>query len=500
MSTLKLDPTKTYQTIDGFGFFGAYDVWWNDPKHDTPETKEWIDYILLDLGITMWRNEPYPHLPFASDNATNEQNSTWEKQKPFVKLLHDRARELNIPLKIILSIWSPPGQWKFNNNSRNISRSTELLCTKHARKRALFDEKNSLKPEHYADYGHWLVDVLREYKKIGVNVYAISPQNEPLFDQTYNSSSYSAQSYVDMLNTIAPIISAAEPNVFIYGAEGMLEQEHDEWTWGVSQRFHHAILGVNGRNHTGEAYKPADCDVMRNFIFAHHGYNDGIVATKPELLDNFWKAERELIGNEHRLWMTETSSYKHVWREEGALGGLDLAAAIQSALIHGNISAWVYWQGHEATKKETWMYSLFNIPNQWPRYNYNAAKHFYKYIRPGAVRIGAEIVAIPVSHDTGGVETPNVSTAFSATASVDVKRNCYTGGEKLTVSAFAHEQYGDTIVIVNTGADAHEVKIECGKSYRQFISEGEIDDTHKEGEAVCGYVSVPPYSVVTLIE
>ena len=34
-------------------------------------------------------------------------------------------------------------------------------------------------------------------------------------------------------------------------------------------------------------------------------------------------------------------------------------------------------------------------------------------------------IANPVSHDTDGAETPNVSTALEATGSVDVKRNSY---------------------------------------------------------------------------
>ena len=34
-------------------------------------------------------------------------------------------------------------------------------------------------------------------------------------------------------------------------------------------------------------------------------------------------------------------------------------------------------------------------------------------------------IAIPVSHDTEVAETPNASTTFSATGSVDMKRNCY---------------------------------------------------------------------------
>jgi len=40
-------------------------------------------------------------------------------------------------------------------------------------------------------------------------------------------------------------------------------------------------------------------------------------------------------------------------------------------------------------------------------------------------------IAIPVSHDTGGAETPNVSTALEATGSVDVKRNCYIAEDQI---------------------------------------------------------------------
>ncbi|MCL2363701.1 MAG: glycoside hydrolase family 30 protein [Defluviitaleaceae bacterium] len=450
MITLTLDQTKTYQTIDGFGFFGSYDAWWNNPPGDTPIVREWVDMVLLDLGITMWRNEPYAHVPFTSTNATNEQNSTWDKQRPFVKLLHERAKELDIPLKIILSVWSPPGQWKYNNHTRKLT-----------------DEKNSLKPEHYEDFGHWLVETLTAYKEIGVDVYAISPQNEPLFDQTYSSASYSAYTYVDMLNVVAPIIHQSFPDVFIFGAEGMLEQEHDEWTWNPPQRFHHALLGVNGNKHEGPDYTPASEEAMKDFIFAHHGYNDGIIATKPELLHNFWKAERALIGDERKLWMTETSSYKHVWREENALGGLDLAVAIQSALIHGNISAWVYWQGHEAITKEPWMYSLFNVPNQWPRHNYNVAKHFYKYIRPGAVRIGVDLNG---------------------------------GNEDLMASAFSHAQQGTTIVMINTSANAQAITLESAQRYRLYITEGEVNDEHVEKGMVQDSIVIPPYSVITLCE
>ena len=43
------------------------------------------------------------------------------------------------------------------------------------------------------------------------------------------------------------------------------------------------------------------------------------------------------------------------------------------------------------------------------------------------------VIANPVSHDTDGAETTNVSTALEATGSVDVKQNCYTKQKQLEV-------------------------------------------------------------------
>jgi hypothetical protein len=47
---LTLNKNTRHQTIDGFGFFGARDVWWGsgDPAHFYSEA--WLDRIVSDLG------------------------------------------------------------------------------------------------------------------------------------------------------------------------------------------------------------------------------------------------------------------------------------------------------------------------------------------------------------------------------------------------------------------------------------------------------------------
>ena len=74
--TIIIDKTVKYQTIDGFGFFGAADVWW---ASQGLWNEAWGDKVINDLGITIWRNEWVP--PAAPGDS---QDADWNKQKPVV--------------------------------------------------------------------------------------------------------------------------------------------------------------------------------------------------------------------------------------------------------------------------------------------------------------------------------------------------------------------------------------------------------------------------------
>jgi O-glycosyl hydrolase len=82
-------------------------------------------------------------------------------------------------------------------------------------------------------------------------------------------------------------------------------------------------------------------------------------------------------------WMTETSGYTEAWEKVGTKpGALNLALDIHAALYYGNISAWVWWQGSQGTLDE---FSLMSGTSTGKKYS--ISKHFYRYIRPGAVRV-----------------------------------------------------------------------------------------------------------------
>lgn len=478
--TLNLDPCTTFQTMEGFGFFGARAVWWNrmpfNPTRYLPlyaggepiSDMDWIDFILLDLGITMWRNEIYPFLPVYSLSATNPQDSHWAEQKYFVKALNDRAVELGIDLRVILTVWSPPGEWKYNQHTRAHVASQSPPPPPEGMS---MQQWNRLMPEHYIDFAYWLVSALEMYREIGVEVYAISPQNEPYFNQSFNSSFYNAAEFVEMLNIVAPIIYNYFPNVYVFGAEAMLGHEHSsivaDWT-NTNMHFHRRIL------------ERATPEAMRNFVFAHHGYYDGVYAQALEGHAALWAAERHTLGTRgnnrdpnHRLWMTETSGYSNQWLDDdpNRPGSLALGMAIQSALIYGDVSAWVWWQGSDTTGSAAGGYYELMRPGL-NRNKIAVSQHFYRYIRPGAVRIGA---------------------------------NLSQESRYLMTSAFVHDGLDNmVIVIVNNGVDYYDLNIQGAISGITFQSVITIGSPYYllPGPNIAangGRITVPPHSIVTLV-
>jgi glucuronoarabinoxylan endo-1,4-beta-xylanase len=103
--TVTIDSATKYQTIDGFGWHGAANVWWSGGPffNDT-----WLGNVIDTLGLTIMRNEYYP--------PTDGQCS-FSKQTPFLQAIKAKAVARNEPLEFIYSIWSPPAAYKSNNST-----------------------------------------------------------------------------------------------------------------------------------------------------------------------------------------------------------------------------------------------------------------------------------------------------------------------------------------------------------------------------------------------
>ena len=357
--TITVDKTTKYQTIEGFGFFGAADVWWASPTAMWNDA--WGEKVISDLGITMWRNEI---IPPSTPEVT--QDADWSKQKPVVQGLKMIADKYKVSLKFIATVWSPPADLKW---LCNFTWAGDLTATRQA---GNVSTKNggTLNPNKYTEYADWLNTNIQNYKNAGVDLYGLSLQNELMFVEPYNSCTYTIIWYNEMVNGVVPKIKADFPNVKIFGSENMLEMEGKDGNWPV---FYHSGIKNN-------ATTASNIDVL-----AVHGYSDGIAPSTGSALAKMWTNHTEQFTTpmNKETWMTETSGYTDSWEATSSKpGALNLALDMHAALFYGNISAWVWWQGSQGTMDE---FSLMSGTSTGKKYS--ISKHFYRYIRPGAVRV-----------------------------------------------------------------------------------------------------------------
>jgi len=259
--TITIDRSVKYQTIDGFGFFGACDVWW---ASGNLWNDAWGEKIISDLGITIWRNEWFP-----PSTQGVPQDADWAKQEPVVRNLKAKADKYGVDLKFIVSVWSPPADMKWLSEfswagDENATRQAGPVTTKNG---------GTLNPEKYNEYAAWLDSCIKSYKDSGIDLYALSLQNEPLFIEPYNSCTYTTSWYCDLLKNVVPAIKSSYPGIRIFGAENMLEMEgkSDNYPWFYHQAIRNDALAANSID-----------------ILAVHGYSDGLSPISGSELSQMW--------------------------------------------------------------------------------------------------------------------------------------------------------------------------------------------------------------------
>jgi O-glycosyl hydrolase len=440
-ANIAVDVTQKQQAIDGFGFFGAQDVWWGNASNLYSDA--WASQVLEDLGITIWRNEYYPPA-----TGSVGQDADWNKQRPVVEGLARVAKNKNIPLKFIFTVWSPPAQFKcaIDNDGNPISGTPNPGGTKNG---------GTLDPAKYTEFGNWLADGIQLYKDLGIDVYAISMQNEPLFKQSFNSAYYKPQRwYGDALKNVVPVVKARFPNVKFFGSENMLEMEGGK----DRQYFYH-------KNLLDDAAALSKMD-----IWAVHGYHDGISPTATSALATLWTTTRteQKVPSGKPYWMTETSGYIDSWLGNATdkTAAIHLAMDIHAALYHGNVSAWVWWQGSamDAIGKFTLMKGTAEKGKK-----YYVSKHFYRFIRPGAQMV----------------------------------KTTYDESIGVFATAFQHTQMGAfTMVYINNSTKAVKVNLTGANvpdTFDYYITDGGSNNCTKKDAVQKTSITLPPSSVVTLV-
>jgi glucuronoarabinoxylan endo-1,4-beta-xylanase len=355
-----VDLSTTYQTIDGFGGYGARYPFWAVDQRDTARiwTPAWCDSLINDLGLTIIRGE-LPSWEFEAVNDNDDPFVTaWErfnitgddqvlKQMHYLKAMTDAGVD-----KVLVSVWSPPAWMKDNGT---VNWGGHLLPS-------MLNE--------FAEMCYAYITLLRD--RFGVNVYALSVQNEPELSTGYASCIVDYDEMADRVLAVKNYFRERGCTTKVLAPEKIMGR--DNAGWAGMMWYLDSIYG-----------RPGGLEAI-DILGIHYPYGStmGVAVTDP-YEDFAWRytfIDTAYGWTKHGkpLWVTEESSDGTDWQ-----AGLFHAKTIFNLLTYGHGTASIYWQiGSAAHPDEPPL-----LTDGRPPILYYSAKQIYRFIRPGATVVRA---------------------------------------------------------------------------------------------------------------
>lgn len=346
--TVTVDRGTELQTIEGFGAFGPAKVWWEaGPWHD----QAYVDLIVDDLGSTLVRTQVYWDGEDVNDDA-DPGTFNWAgfdfgpasdngKQFDFLRALAAKGN-----VRVIASVWTPP-VWMKQNPDDSLAVFCDGQCG------------GTLDPALREELAEYLAAyVIRLRDDAGIELFALSVQNELIFANPFESCVYTAEEYAETLKVVGARFAAEGLTTRLFGPEHM-----GSYDWNTTTNLFGALLDDPDAAQYLDAY-------------AVHGYLDGVSAE--DIDPAGWTAIHERVSAAGKpLWMTETSDGG---AETEYAGAFRMAKQLHTALRYGQINAWVYWY-----------YAGALVENNQPLPLYDLFKGWYRYVRPGFVQVESAV-------------------------------------------------------------------------------------------------------------
>ncbi|HOX83158.1 MAG TPA: glycoside hydrolase family 30 beta sandwich domain-containing protein [Chryseolinea sp.] len=206
--TIVVDTTKTYQSIDGFGYTltsGSASLIHslsNDKRaallkelFSTDSTFIGVSYLRISIGASDLSESPYTYddVPNGQTDVDLAHFSLDAEMTHLIPLLKE-ILAINPAIKILGSPWSAPVWMKTNNNFVG----------------------GSLNTTYYTTYANYFVKYIQGMTEEGINIDAITLQNEPLNPHNNPSMSMSSSEQANFIkNNLGPAFATATINTKI---------------------------------------------------------------------------------------------------------------------------------------------------------------------------------------------------------------------------------------------------------------------------------------------
>ncbi|KAF2656586.1 glycoside hydrolase family 30 protein [Lophiostoma macrostomum CBS 122681] len=357
-STITVDLSKTYQTMDGFGTSETFQRA-NQIHALSPELQRYALDLLFNqtsgAGLSILRNGIGSSPDSSSDHMVSIQPKSpggpsatpkyvWDGNDNSQVWVSTEAAKTYGVTTFYADAWSAPGYMKTNNNDANGG----SLCGVSGATCASGDWRQA-----YADY---LVQYMSYYKSVGVDITHVGFLNEPDLTTSYASMRSSGQQAADFIKVLRPTLDRANMTgvkIACCDAEGWSSQG--------------SMLGAMG-----------SVEGMLGVVTAH----------------SYTSQPTTPLSTKSRVWQTEAADLQGAWTtswytNSGAGEGLLWAQKISDAVVHANCSAYLYWIGVQSGATNSKLVrisddkkSLISSKRLWAMANWSRG------VRPGDVRVG----------------------------------------------------------------------------------------------------------------
>jgi glucosylceramidase len=215
---ITVDDATTYQTMAGFGAAMTDTSAWlisnklSAANHTqlmnalfSPTNGIGMSWVRVPMGASDFSAtaQPYSYDDMPS-GQTDPTLSRFSISHDLAYIIPDlkEAAQLNPSLKLMANPWSPPGWMKANGQMSNVNGAGTLLSSS------------------YAPLANYFVKFLQAYAAQGVNIYAITPQNEPGYSGSYPNMNFSEANEASFVaNNLGPALNQAGLHPVVLGVD-----------------------------------------------------------------------------------------------------------------------------------------------------------------------------------------------------------------------------------------------------------------------------------------
>ncbi|CAL7949938.1 unnamed protein product [Xylocopa violacea] len=364
-TSLKIDTTKRYQSILGFG--GAFtDSAGINIKKLSKATQDQLLRSYFDKGgsrYTLGRvpigGTDFSTRPYTLDDHENDTSlkhfslapEDYNYKIPFIK----EAKKLNPEIKFFSAAWSAPAWMKTNNKIRGFL--------------------DFLKTEYYQLYANYILKFLDGYKENGIDIWAVSTGNEPIDGyvplSTINDMAWTPQTAATWVaNNLGPTLASSTHNDTLILA---LDDQRIELPWAIQLMFQNEqarkyVSGIGVHIYADSFIPPDVLDATHNdfpekFILMTEA-SLGTLSPSPVSLGSWERGE---------TYMTSILQYLNHW----TIGWVDWNLALDKS------------GGPTWTKNYIDAAIIVDSENDefYKQPMYYAIKHFSRFVERGSVRV-----------------------------------------------------------------------------------------------------------------